>query len=526
MSFGPLALWGATLVIVLLTCASLWAAVRVTRAHGEPARRVLVPWLIAVGTFAIVCGATWQVVAESATSHAFWDQWEEASGLFKPYASGAYTWSDLLAPHNEHRIALSRLWALLFFEVDGLWDNRILAAANALVHALPAALLLGLFARKLSLGELVVLGLLVIVPWALPLAWENVPYGFQSQFYFLILYGLLAIWLTAHSEAGTTGFWLGVACALLALFSVGSGPLCALAILLTTALEQLRNRSLPRERLVLVASSLIIALLGLATRVEVEANRVLRPDSFGELIEATLCFAGFPAREEPAMAFVVWSPALVWGLALLRRKGTWSGDERFLATFALFVLLHAPAIALTRGGFSLDPSSRYFDILSLGLVVNGLAALSMLRRGSRERWRWALLASWIVAAGWGIQDRAAESIERQLPGVAARGKEQERRLRGYLQTGDPQYLAAAPRLHIPFPDPAYLQAQLDDAFVRSILPWSLRRRQASAEASVDAGARGAATGHLAHMGEPLLIGGALCWGLAAVLLWRTRRPPG
>jgi len=139
-----------------------------------------------------------------------------------------------------------------------------------------------------------------------------------------------------------------------------------------------------------------------------------------------------------------------------------------------------------------------------------------------------LLALWLVAAGWGIHDRAGESIDRQLPGVAARGNEQMRRLRGYLQTGDRQYLVADSPLAVPYPNPDFLRSWLDDAFVRSILPRSLRSPPVG-EASV--GAVGSPSisdtpGHLAPVGQGFLIGGAACWGLAALLLWRSRVSPG
>lgn len=516
MSFGEVDLWCAVSLIALLTLAAARAALRRASSDAEEPMRPRWQWLVPVGAFVIVWGASWLVVDRFAASHPFWDQWTEAFGLYKPFADGSYAWSDLVVPHNEHRIALTRLWTLAVFELDGLWDNRTVAAANALLHASGAALLLTLYARRLRLGELAALALVVVVPSALPLAWENVPYGFQSQFYFLVLYGPLAIWLTTHYQAREAGFWLGVACAVLALLTVGSGPLCAVAILFATLAEALRNRTLSRDRALLVLCCLVIAVVGLATLVEVERHRELRAHSAWELIVATLSVSGFPGRVMPALALLMWAPALIWGIGLWREKRPWRPDERFLVAFGAFVLLHAVAIAWARGGASLEPSSRYFDVLLLGLVVNGLAALELLRWRSR-RWHKVVLAVWLLAAAGGVGVRAWDSLAHHLPGVEARAREQERRLRRYLQSADFQHLQGGALLDVPYPDLGFLRERLDDPFVRAILPRSLLPSHAAGHPSGTA---------LDEGGQALLISGGLCWGLAAALAWRGRRQPG
>ena len=49
----------------------------------------------------------------------------------------------LVSPHNEHRIALTRLYSLALLEANGQWDPRLQMTANALI-AVGIAVFLGI----------------------------------------------------------------------------------------------------------------------------------------------------------------------------------------------------------------------------------------------------------------------------------------------------------------------------------------------------------------------------------------------
>ena len=61
--------------------------------------------------------------------------------------------------------------------------------------------------------------------------WEDtLSGGFQSQFYFLILFSIVTIWgLAAHPPASGKG-WVGVGAAVASWFSIASGPLATAAV--------------------------------------------------------------------------------------------------------------------------------------------------------------------------------------------------------------------------------------------------------------------------------------------------------
>jgi hypothetical protein len=72
-------------------------------------------WLIyPVACALVVIGAKCWMIACYGSPTPFWDQWDaEAAGLYPNFLSGTLNFSDLIAPHNEHRILMTRLWSLL-----------------------------------------------------------------------------------------------------------------------------------------------------------------------------------------------------------------------------------------------------------------------------------------------------------------------------------------------------------------------------------------------------------------------------
>ena len=65
----------------------------------------------------------------------YWDQWDEARDLFRPWLKGQLTWGMLFAPHNEHRIFFTRVLDLLVIRLNGQWDPLLQMTVNAAIHA-------------------------------------------------------------------------------------------------------------------------------------------------------------------------------------------------------------------------------------------------------------------------------------------------------------------------------------------------------------------------------------------------------
>src|ERR1043166_4886362 len=165
------------------------AGSQLSRKWGE------VGWLEYLALFLVVVGARFWLVSLYGSAVPIGDQWDgEAANLFKPWIEGTLRFGDLLQPHNEHRIFLSRLLALGLLWLNSQWDAQLEMAVNALLCG-TIAVLVALALVRLFGGHARTLIILAVGLWlALPYGHENTLWGFQSSFYFLIFFSLLAIW--------------------------------------------------------------------------------------------------------------------------------------------------------------------------------------------------------------------------------------------------------------------------------------------------------------------------------------------
>jgi hypothetical protein len=88
--------------------------------------------LIALALLGTVFFARLWMISSWASDVPFYDQWQ-AEGLqaLVPWKLGTLSPGDILASHNEHRVALTRLTALALTALGGVWDPRVQMVFNA-----------------------------------------------------------------------------------------------------------------------------------------------------------------------------------------------------------------------------------------------------------------------------------------------------------------------------------------------------------------------------------------------------------
>ena len=87
------------------------------------------------------------------------------------------------------------------------------------------------------MDELSPILLFLILVFALPLGWVNLLFGFESPFYFVLMFSLLALRGFATSSALSLRWWVGLLCSVAAYFSLASGALTAAAALAVLILQ-------------------------------------------------------------------------------------------------------------------------------------------------------------------------------------------------------------------------------------------------------------------------------------------------
>jgi hypothetical protein len=435
--------------------------------------------------FLIVVGARLWLISLYGTPVPILDQWDgEGAFLFKPWLEGTWHIGDFFQPHNEHRIVLARLMALALLLLNGQWDSQLEMAMNALICGVIAVLIAVALVKFFSPRYRTLLILSVGLWSALPYGHENTLWAFQSSFYFLLFFSLLAIWGMAVHCLFSLRWWFGFSGLILASLSMGSGFFSALVLLGLSVLGLFKKRVLTRDNVILITLCLAVVVIAYYFRVTVPHHAAIKATSLQIWANAFGRCLAWPFCDVPALALVMYAPSVLLVVRFLTKGkaaiGAESlGPQEVVIGASVWVVLQAAAIAYSRGGGSiLLPVSRYMDLLAFGGLANLLAILFLvgeLPPGTRVHQIGLILGGcWIAALAMG----SGVITHRELALRASRTGSLypvEESVRAYVATGDHKYLEEGdPPPTIPYPNAARLAALLDDPTIRNILPAVIR----------------------------------------------------
>lgn len=436
---------------------------------------------------ALLFGGKLWVIHTYGNDTPFWDQWDaEAVGLYEPFLQGRLMWRDLIAAHNEHRILTTRLLGLLLLSLNGGWSPMLQMVVNAALHIAVLAVIIWLVAKSLVDDErsmslsLVTLAILTfsLVLFAVPYAWENTLAGFQAQFYFVLLFSVLSIWLLLRNSAFSHQWWFGVLLSVVAYFSLASGVFALAAVVGTCVLRRVVNSPDRRE----IAGALVLLLLftvGVLWTPSIAHHASLKASSVGQLMGAmakALAWPSQPSRPSGAwlMALVRNAPWIVFAVIVLWRRTPRTRAHWFLIAMGLWVAGQAVGVSYGRAVDVL--SSRYLDLHSMALLIN-FAALVAVGGLASDRWKalwgWAC-AAWLTLVLVALFNLMDSSIPIGLNGKRASSATQEANLRSYLSSGDREAMRKLPFFDLPYPSAERLANVLDSGIVRDILPKNLQ----------------------------------------------------
>jgi len=438
-------------------------------------------WLPCIAAGLTVIGARLWLISRYGTSLPINDQWgAEGFYLLKPWYEGRLNFSDLFAPHNEHRIFFSRLLALALTWFNGQWDSLPEMVFDAIFAGAIAAVIVGVLFSLLNHRFHIAMGTTVTLWLALPYAHENTLWGFQSSFYFLLFFSLLGIWGLTLYQPWTPRWFAGALGAICACLSMGSGLLASFAVALIVVIQViLKGRTLRGIVPTVVLASLIL-LISFHFRVTVPQHAIYKAHS----LSAGATFFGrclaWPWSDYPFVALVAYAPLalLVIHELVATRARQSPPDKSIQLTFAvgIWVILQAAALAYSRGGSGEPPiSSRYLDILGLGVVVNVISVCLLLKLHRKGRSPWLPR---LAGAGW-LAATLTLSVTASYREVQGQYKRQdylhdaETAVRGYLATKSHSYLEGEPH-PVPYPDVEAIAMFLNDNTIQTLLPASAR----------------------------------------------------
>ncbi len=392
----------------------------------------------------------------------FIDQWKaEGADILVPWTAGTLAPTDFLRPHNGHVPVWSRLLVWLEVVLTGRWDPRVEMAVNAACHAAFAMVFLRWLWSALALETALAASVLLLAMAMLPFAWENITWGFQSQFPLALLCLLLHLPGVLTHPAASRGWWWAQAAGLAGLLTLGimwTAPLAAgLVLWWTRALNRRQGIGL---------GALVAIGVGLAVLAPTPTDSALFVHSLPVFLHAWFVQLGWPT-----VTVLVNVPLVLLALKLRGRQDAPAFDRVVLA-LGVWSVLQATGIAYARSAEYIGFTSRYGDLLAVGVMANFLALARLVP--AHSRWRGAAVAGtlvWmgVVARGLCTITTTAHTAyfhEHAATQVAAR----ENAIRNFLRTGDVGQLSSAPVRAALYPDPAEVARQLSQPALRALLP--------------------------------------------------------
>lgn len=320
----------------------------------------------------------------------------------------------LLAPHNEHRIAVPRAWVLASSRLGGHIDFGVLNLVGCAHLALLLGALFGAFRRDLPPASRLLpfapAALLVLQPqFASALLW---PTTSLSNFG-VVAYAALTFLLL--SRGSRVAFAAAAAAGVAALFSQGNGLLVPVAGILVPLLAGERRRAAAWSLFALALLGLTLALPGAERAGADLAPNLVRPDrTLRYALNLIGCAGGF--SHEAASLLV--GAAVLASFALLVRRGL-PARNPVLFALLVFLLASVAANALVRahqGPRVPLAQPRYRFYASVLLAVSFLAWVEVWPRARAARAAWG--AALAAAAGFCLLSFRLYGAE--VPALSAR----------------------------------------------------------------------------------------------------------
>lgn len=410
------------------------------------------------------------LILKYGNSTPYWDQWDaEALNLYLPFTLGEYKFSELFSLHNEHRIFTTRLLALvIFIFCDQVWDPELEMIVNCIIYATAVTLFLSRFIRSdlniLSNYYFIFLsGLFFLIPFG----WENALSGFQSQFYFLILFSIQYLWGMTHFRVYSGSWWLSLLCGVLAGLSMASGVLVIITGIFVLAIKNHINQKKKNFSSIFVI--FIISLIFLFTTPNISSHDFLKAHTLSDFTTAFISILSWPLKRS-LLGFIVYLPSLIWLTLLLRNIIKYNDFSIYLFGLILWFFLNFIAISYGRSVAPL--ASRYADIYIMGVVLNLYLIFSFKSVIKNRTLYYFIKYLWLIILIYGLIIQA-KYIFIELNLKHSQSIIQENNVRDYLCTRNFAFLANQGYLDIPYPSPKKLQLLLDDENIRSFLPESL-----------------------------------------------------
>ena len=334
------------------------------------------PW--ALSLFFLGMGVKLALLHRCLNSLPYFDQWEaEGSGLYQPYLAHTLHFSDLFRAQGEHRIFLTNVYNLVLFLLNGQWDAQLQMVVNAIIHSATIAGFAWFMASLMGRRYWLVIWVPMAVAVMSLFTWENALWGFQSQFYFLLLFSLMTIALLS-SEPLSPHWLLGLVAGAGAMLSMASGLLPFVAVGVVLILEIWKNPRNCPHHLRALGFCAAFAFAGLLLLGKSDSNKIYAAHSFGQFFSSLGKNLVWPAPTYLWLVPLNLFPLALFGWVFVRSPAKAQPAERIILGLGAWTILQSISTAVMRGSGGPAPTWRYMDTLCFLFTANLLSAALLL----------------------------------------------------------------------------------------------------------------------------------------------------
>jgi hypothetical protein len=308
--------------------------------------------------------------------------------------------------------------------------------------------------------------------FALPYAGENAIWAISSLGNFVNIFALATLVGLGSAKPGSRWWWMGLAAAIMGLFTVASGLLAPAAVGGLMILRVIKNRRIERRNLITLVSCLVVVGLGLSLGVTAEVDLPLRAHSLTEFTSDLVRNLTWLFFDAPGPAGFIFLPLVLLIVLYFRRDFQESRAAELLLGLGLWSVLQSVALAYGRANYGGDfPVSRYLDILNVFVIASLFASVLLaqfwLRGAFSTKLTLFLPLVFSAVIFFGLCRISQIVVDNLLVPTRMMNLVAEERVGTFMATGDKRELFEKPTVR---PDPEVVLGVLQNAKLQTILP--------------------------------------------------------
>lgn len=263
--------------------------------------------IISIAYFIFIYSLKYLIIENYAVNVPFGDQWDsEAFYLYKPYIENNLHFYDFFSQHNEHRIFCTRVLNLLIYILNNnKWDTILTMKVQALILCLiPTFLLFHYLKYNKNYSYFTIIFFIII--FTLPIGYENLLWGFQSQFYFMIFFSIISFYLATSPVISLKKIIFILVLCLLSYLNIASGFITSIIvsfIFYFRFIKTRKNNFLIYSILLFIEGSLFFIFI-----IPVKAHLFLKSQNFSNFIDSLDLILQWPFKEFRIMFILLWIP--------------------------------------------------------------------------------------------------------------------------------------------------------------------------------------------------------------------------